>query len=109
MSQESVFLARLASKSTHELKATAVDVFGSADLFTSKLTSEYTRKRFYAYNNSNASSGEVVFGPATLTAASGMIIPKGEIVNIETSTAVDVYFCNTVSGEVSNLRVVEMA
>ena len=103
------YLARLNSIATKELKITAVNVFGSSDLFTSQLTSGYTRKRFHAYNNTHASSGEVVFGPVTLTAANGMVIPKGEIVNIETSTAVDVYFCNTVSGEVSDLRVVEMA
>jgi len=109
MSSELTYLARLKSLGTKELKATAVDVFGSPDLFTSKLTEGYTRKRLLAMNNSNTSSGEVVWGPSTVTGATGMIVPKAIMTEIPVATAIPIYFCNTVSGEVSNLRVVEIA
>ena len=109
MSAETDFYLRLQSPGTKELTATAVDVFGSSDLFTSKLTEGYTRKRLLAMNNSNASSGEVVWGPSTVTGLSGMIVPKAIMTEIPVATAIPIYFCNTVSGEVSNLRVVEIA
>ena len=109
MSAEIAYLLRLSSPGAKELKTTAVDVFGSAAKFTSQLTSEYSRKGFAAYNNSNSASGEVLWGGSDLTEANGIPIPKGAMVDIPLSTDVDVYFCNTVSGEIGNLRVVEIA
>jgi hypothetical protein len=97
------------SQGTKELKITAVDVFGSSDLFTSQLTEGYTRKGFGAYNNSGSASGEIVWGPSTVTAANGMPIPKGAMVDIPVSVDIPIYFCNTVSGETGNLRVIEIA
>lgn len=109
MSNEVAYLLRLQSPGTKELKVTAVDVFGSADLFTSQLTEGYTRKRLLALNNSNTSSGEVVWGPATVTGATGMVVPKAIMTEIPVAVDIPIYFCNTISGEVSNLRVVEIA
>jgi hypothetical protein len=109
MSSEQTFLLRFNAPGTKELKTTAVDVFGSAQEFTSRLTSGYTRKFIAAYNQSNTASGEIVWGSSNLTEANGIPIPKGSIVDIPLSTDVPVYFCNTVSGEIGNLRVVEIA
>ena len=109
MSAEIAYLLRLSSPGAKELKTTAVDVFGSATKFTSQLTSEYSRKGFAAYNNSNSASGEIVWGGSDLTEGNGLPTPKGAMVDIPLSTDVDVYFCNTVSGEIGNLRVVEIA
>lgn len=112
---EIAYLLRLGSPGAKELKTTAVDVFGSATKFTSQLTSEYSRKGFAAYNNSNSASGEVLWGGSDLTEANGIPIPNGAMVDIPIAYApsatdnVDVYFCNTVSGEIGNLRVVEIA
>lgn len=109
MSSEQTFLLRFNAPGTKELKTTAVDVFGSAQEFTSQLTAGYTRKFIGAFNNSNSASGEIVWGSSDLTEGNGIPIPKGSIVDIPLSTDVSVYFCNTVSGEIGNLRVVEIA
>jgi len=110
MSREIAYLARLKANATKEIAATAVDVFGDATKFTSQLTENYTRKRLLAYNNSNSNSGEVVWGNSTVTGDTGMIIPKGLApVDIPVQTDVDLYFINSVSGELCNLRVVEIA
>ena len=109
MSSEQTHLLRLMSAGTKEMKITSVPVFGSADLFTSQLSSGYTRKGFGCLNRSNAASGEVVFGNSDVTPATGMVIPKGAIFDIPVSVDIDIYFCNTVSGEISNLRVIEIA
>jgi len=107
MSSQTDYLLRLMSQGDKELKTTAVEVFGSPTKFTSQ-TTEY-RKGFAAYNNSDSASGEIVWGGVDLTEANGMPIPKGAITPIPVSSDVDVYFCNTVSGEIGNLRVVEIA
>ena len=109
MSSEIAYLLRLSSQATKELKTSAVDVFGGPAVFTSQLTSGYTRKGLAAYNNSDSSSGEIVWGGVGVTEGTGVPIPKGAMVDIPCSTDVDVYFCNTVSGETGNLRVVEIA
>ena len=110
MSRETDFLLRLKANATKEIATTAVDVFGTATKFTSQLTLDYTRKRIFAYNNTHADSGEVVWGNSTVTGDSGMIIPKDiAAVDIPVQTDVDVYFMNTISGELGNLRVVEIA
>ena len=109
MSRELAYLARLNSQATKELSTTAVTVTGTPTKFTSQLTSGYTRKGFGAYNSSNSASGEIAWGSSSLTAANGMLIPKGSIVDIPVSTDIDLYFCNTVSGEYGDLRVVEIA
>lgn len=109
MSSEQTFLLRFNAPGTKELKTTSVDVFGSAQEFTSQLSSGYARKFIAAYNNSAPASGEIVWGSSDLTEGNGIPIPKGSIVDIPLFTDVSVYFCNTVSGEIGNLRVVEIA
>ena len=110
MSREIAYLTRLKANADKEIATTAVDVFGDATKFTSQLAGNYARKRLLAYNNSNSSSGEVVWGDSAVTGDSGMIIPKGlAAVDIPVQTDVDLYFRNSVSGELCNLRVVEIA
>jgi len=109
MSRETDYLLRLASQADHELKTTKVQVYGDPAKFTSQLTEEYKRKGAAGYNNSDRASGEVVWGGSDLTAANGMPIPKGALVDFPISTDLDLYFCNTVSGELGELRVVEIA
>lgn len=103
------YLMRLASIATKELKITAVECHGAAELFTSQLTEGFVRKGFGIYNNSDDSSGEVVWGPEGVTVATGMPIPKGSVADLPVSTDLPVYFMNTVSGENSDLRVLEIA
>ena len=107
MSSEQTYLLRLQSQADKELKTTAVTVTGTPTKFTSQVTQ--FRKGIAAYNNSDTASGECVWGGSDLTVASGMPIPKGSIVDIPVSTSIDIYFCNTVSGENGDLRVVEIA
>jgi len=107
MSREIEYLLRLQSQADKEFKISAVEVFGDPAIFTSQLT--YFRKGFAAYNNSDSASGEIVWGGSDVTGATGMPIPKGAIMDIPVSTDLGVYFCNTVSGEIGNLRVVEIA
>lgn len=109
MSSELAYLARLNSIATKEFKITAVDVFGDPNLFESQLTLGYVRKGFCAYNQSGSTSGEIVFGGSDVTPANGMPIPKGAVFDIPFSADLPVYFCNTVSGEIGNLRVLEIA
>jgi len=110
MSRETDYLLRLKANADKEIVTTAVDVFGTAAKFTSQLTEGYTRKRLLAYNNSNSNSGEIVWGDSAVTGDSGMIIPKAlAAVDIPVQADVDLYFRNSVSGELGNLRVVEIA
>jgi len=104
-------LLRLLVQADKEYKITAVQI-SSHDtpyLFSSNLTSGYLRKGIAVYNNSNTNSGEAAWGGVNVTPANGMPIPKGAIVAIPVSSALDVYFVNTVSGELSDLRVIEIA
>jgi len=109
MSSEQTYLLRLMSQATKELKTFAVDVFGSPAEVESQLALGYSRKGMAFYNQSNSASGEICWGSSDLTEANGMPIPKGSIVDIPLSTDVSVYVMNTVSGEIGNLRVVEIA
>jgi len=107
MSRETDFHLRLLSQADKQLKTTAVTVTGTPTKFTSQLS--FFRTGIAGYNNSNTASGEIVWGSDDLTAANGMPIPKGSICDFPISTNVDLYFCNTVSGENGDLRVVEIA
>ena len=109
MSRETDFHLRLQSQADNEIKTTAVDVFGGAAKFTSQLTSKYFRKGFFVYNNSDSASGELVWGDSTVTEADGIPVPKGAWMEIPVSTDLDIYFANVNSGEISNMRVLEIA
>ena len=109
MSRETDYLLRLMSQADKELKTSGVEVFGDPAKFTSQLTEGYSRKGVAGYNHSNSASGEILWGGSDLTSANGMPIPKGSIVDFPVSTDIDLYFMNTVSGEIGNLRVVEIA
>ena len=109
MSRELAYLARLNSQATKELKTTAVTVTGTPTKFESQLTEGYTRKGIAGYNNSAATSGEIVWGGSDLTPENGMLIPKGSIFDFPVSVDLPIYFCNTLPGENGDLRVVEIA
>ena len=100
---------RLMSQADKEFKTTALEVFGGPAKFTSQLIEGYTRKGFYAYNNSDSASGETVWGGSDLTEGNGIPIPKGAWMDLPISTDLDVYFANVNSGEISNLRILEIA
>jgi len=110
-------LLRLLVQADKEFKITAVTVHGSPEIFESQLTGGHKRKGFAAYNNSNNASGEIVWGGSDAD-VHGMPIPIGALVEIPVAGTAsldavtggtDVYFCNTVSGEHGDLRVLELA
>jgi len=79
----------------------------SGEIFTSALTSGHSRKNLYIYNLTNASSGEVYIGPLGVTPLTGMVIKKGEWVDINIGGDLDFYL--VAGGAGSNLRVMELA
>lgn len=108
MSQETDYLLRLMSQATKEVKAVPIEITPTATKFTSQLTTGYTRKGLFAYNNSDAASGECFWGMSDVTVVAGQVIPKGAQVDIPVSTDLDVYFiCE--SGELGDLRALEVA
>lgn len=102
------YLLRQGVPSEKELKITPVTVEDTPAAFTSQLSLGYTRRTFAAYNDSHANSGEILWGGSDVVTA-GMPIPKGVMVNLPVTTALDVYFCNSRqgSGELGDLRVLE--
>ena len=104
-------LLRLLVQADKEFKITPVVVHGTPEKFTSQLTEGYLRKGFAAFNNSDAASGEVVWGKETDIGINhkGMPITPGMTANIPVSASLDVYFSNTISGEQCDLRVLELA
>jgi hypothetical protein len=105
---ESVYHLRLKSPADKEIKTTRVLVTENSGEFTSQLAEGYTRKRLIAYNLSNTSSGEVYYGPAEVTALTGMPLKKGEYVDIPIGTDLSIYFVAE-AGEEGDLRVIELA
>ena len=110
-------MLRLLVNGDKEFKITKVLTLGAPAQFTSQLTGGHTRKHLFAYNNSDSASGEILWGGSDCD-VSGMPIPKGAVWPIpvadsEASDAVsegiDLYFCNTISGEIGDLRVLEIA
>jgi len=64
----------------------------------------------YAYNNSDAASGEVGYGYAdTIAIGDAMVIPRGERLWIPVSNDVDVYFVSETAGQNIDIRVEEIA
>jgi hypothetical protein len=108
MSNETDYLLRLMSQATKEVKAVSIEITSTATKLTSQLTTGYTRKGLFAYNSSDAASGECYWGMSDVTINTGQVIPKGAQVDIPVSTDLDVYFiCE--SGELGDLRTLEIA
>ena len=108
-------LLRLLVQGDKEFKITRFETVGTAKQFTSQLS--YARKALYVYNNSDAGSGEILWGGSDVT-TNGFPIPVGAVVDIPiaASAAADssadniaVYFANSVSGEYGDLRILEVA
>jgi len=99
-------LLRLLVQGDKEAAITPVTVTGTATKFTSGIST--FRKRLEVQDLSHSGSGEVFYGfESTLTKATGIAIPSGEIHHIPVSTDLDVYFICT-SGELCDLRVREI-
>jgi len=99
---------RLMVNCDKEFKISQVTGTPIPTLFTSRLTSGYTRRSFAIYNNSNSASGESYLGDSTNTNQNGMPIPKGSLIDIPLSNTLPVYLsCD--SGQLSDLRVFEGA
>lgn len=92
-----------------EFAVTAVQVTPTATKFSTQLSSySASRKGLFAYNNSDAASGEVYWGNSAVTPSTGMPIPVGSVVTIPVSTDLDVYFVSE-TGELGDLRILEIA
>lgn len=102
-------LLRLASLADKEIKTQVVRTAAqiSGEIFTSALTSQYTRKRLFAYNATDSASGEVYYGPSGVTPDDGMLLPKAEVTEIMLASSLDLYFVATSGG--IEIRVVELA
>ena len=115
---EIAYLTRLQAYADKEFKITQVDNYGGPTQFTSQLSGGHTRKGLFVYNNADPASGEVVWGGSDAD-SNGMPIPKGALVEIPVldsgaddatnATATDIYFANTVSGELCDIRVLELS
>jgi len=105
---EIAYLLRMLVQGDKEFKITPVTTFGSPSKFTSQLSSGYSRKVLTVYNNSEDTSGEQLWGGSDCN-SNGMPIPVGSMINIPIAPDLDVYFCNSVSGERGDLRVLEIA
>jgi hypothetical protein len=103
-------LLRFSGPANHEFKISAIDLgSASGELFTSSLTTGYSRIGFYAYNNNvSSSSGEIYWGDSTVSASNGFPIPIGAVIEIPVVADLDVYFIAS-SGETADLRVLELA
>ena len=110
-------LMRLQVQADKEFVTKKLNTYGAPALFVTSLTGGHTRKQLVAYNNSDAGSGEICWGGSDCD-TNGMFIPKGSQVDIPIADAlaedgvtggVDVYFCNELSGELGDLRVLEIA
>jgi len=91
-------------------KITALTVkTNPTEFFTNLSSSDYFRKHFSVYNNSNLASGECYYGfSGELTSAIGKPIPKGAELELWVTPTIPVYFC-AASGEVGDLRIEEIA
>jgi len=115
---ETAYLMRLQSYADKEFKVTQIDNYGGPTQFTTQLTGGHTRKGLFVYNNADPASGEVVWGGSDCD-SNGMPIPQGALVEIPVldsaaddavaSTSTDIYFGNTVSGELCDIRVLELS
>jgi hypothetical protein len=90
--------------STQQLNITNLT---TGEIFSTGLTSGYSRKGMYVYNNTDAASGEVYMGELGVTPATGMILEKGDWLEINIGDPLDVYF--VAGGVQTELRILEIA
>lgn len=108
-------LLRYLVQGDKEAVITAVTTHGDPEQFTTKLTEGQPRKKLTVYNDSNTSSGELLYGFSSTMNNSGesMPLPQGAAVDIpvadDENTDINLYFMNVNSGEWGNLRVREIA
>jgi hypothetical protein len=105
---ELAYLTRLQSPADKEMVVSAVAVTDASGEFTSGLTLGYKRKKIYVYSLGSADSGEAFYGPAEVTALTGMPIPSGVTIELPIQTDLSLWFvANT--GENVPLRIIEFA
>ena len=107
-------LLRLLVQGDKQFKVTRLISTGTPQQFESSL--DFTRKAFRVFNTSDAASGEVVWGGADVL-TNGFPIRPGSVIEIpiaatpaaDSSAAnIAVYFANSVSGELCDLRILEV-
>ena len=118
MTSEIAKLLRLQGPAINEYKISALTISGevtpgsdvqcAGQPFSSALTGGQGRVGMFAYNNSDAGSGEMYFGPAGVVPSTGFPIPKGSLVELPLIDDLAVSFACQ-SGELSDLRVLEIA
>jgi len=103
-------MSEIAKPATKEIATQVVPITAhiSGELFTSALSEGYARKGMIVYNSSDPVSGETYVGEEGVTPADGMILEKGEYINLPMGKDLPVYFVGDgISGE--ELRVLEWA
>lgn len=102
-------LLRFQAPAVKELATQQLNVAAqiTGEIFTTGLSSGYSRKGMAVYNNTHTSSGEVYMGASGVTPATGMILEKGDWVEINIGANLDIYF--VADGAGSELRILEIA
>jgi hypothetical protein len=94
----------------YTFEITSLSISGERPVqFTTQLGAESRgRTGFFAYNNSHYNSGECYWGPAGVTSATGMPIPKGVVMEIPLVEDIDVWFTADVD-TMGDLRILELS
>lgn len=102
-------LLRFQAPAVKELATQQLNVAATitGEIFTTGLSSGYSRKGLAIYNNTHTSSGEVYLGASGVTPATGMILEKGDWIEINLGADLDVYFVADDTG--NQLRILEIA
>jgi len=99
---------RLRSNAEFEIKTSALHVYQATPVQFSSQITENSRKKIFALNNSNNSSGEVCWGGSDVTVASGIPLQKVVFTELPLSSDIDPYFIGK-SGEHFDIRLLEIA
>jgi hypothetical protein len=109
-------LLRLQTPAMNEYRVTPVTASGEQDgvaasgqVFSTQLSGGQGRTGLFVYNKSDSGSGEAFFGATGVLPATGFPLPVGSLIEIPVAPAVgDPYFVCS-SGELADLRILEIA
>ena len=107
-------LLRSIAPAVRELTTQQVNTLAqiSGEIFTSGLSAGYSRKKLYAYNQTDAGSGEVYAGESGVTPLTGMVLEKAKWLEINIGQDLDIYFVtddDLSHSDAINLRIMEIA
>ena len=107
-------LLRSIAPAVRELSTQQVNTLAqiSGEVFTSGLSAGFSRKKLYAYNQTDAGSGELYAGESGVTPATGMVLEKGKWLEINIGQDLDIFFVTDDAlshADAVNLRVMELA